>query len=175
MASWLVRDRIISFSSVEILFFSDACLRWGIWSHTLRAQEYSDMCMQICCQALQMEPIRSKHLLWLKCPKHTFSLQITCELFFLNDWPLPHYGLTVCTRFSKIHLKAIQCCCVRQEASVLAHRVILSDSRTQRGISSLVSLLLAFKECLCVCNVHAHARMFMCVCSCMHMSLVNTG
>jgi len=82
-----------------------------------------------------------------KCPKHSFSPQITCE--FLNDRLLPHYWLSVCTRFGGIHLKAIQRCCMRQEVSALAHRIIHSVSRTQRGLSSLVSLLLAFKECVC--------------------------
>lgn len=85
-----------------------------------------------------------------KCPKHTFSPQITCELFFFNDRPLPHYWLTVCSRFGEIHLKAIQDCCGRQEVSVLAQRVIHSVSCTQRGLSSLVSLLSAFKECMCM-------------------------
>ena len=31
-----------------------------------------------------------------KWPKHTFSPQITPELFFLNDWPLPPPLLTHC-------------------------------------------------------------------------------
>lgn len=103
-----------------------------------------------------------------KCPKHKFSPQITCELFFLNDRLLPHYWLSVCTRFGGIHLKAIQRCCVRQEVSALAHRIIHSVSRTQRGLSSLVSLLLAFKECVCAQCTCENVR----VCSCMHMSLL---
>lgn len=90
-------------------------------------------------------------------PKHTSSPQITCELFLLSDRPLPRYRLSVCTRFCEIHLKAVQRCCVRQEASVLAHHVIHSVSCTQRG------RLLLFRHCwllknVCVRNVHARAR-----------------
>ncbi len=102
------------------------------------------------------------------CPKYTFSLQITCELFFFSDRPLLCYWVAVCTRIGKTHLKAIQCWCVRQEASVLAHRVIHSVSCTQRGLSSLALLLLAFKECVCVCTRIMYMHIQECVCVLMH-------
>lgn len=76
----------------------------------------------------------------------------------------PDIDSLFCASFGEIHLKAIRSCWVRQEASVLALRVIHSVTRTQRGPSSLVSLLLAFKECVCV-----HTKE--CERSCMHMSL----
>lgn len=109
-----------------------------------------------------------------KCPANTHVLpKSPSKLFFLNDRPLSRYWLTVCTRLAKIHLKAIQRGCVRQEACVLAVRVIHSVTCTQRGPSSLVSLLLAFKECPCVYNVHAmRERVYFRELSCMHTSLL---
>lgn len=68
---------------------------------------------------------------------------------------------------AKIHLKAVPALsCVRQETSVLAHRVIHSVSCTQRGLSPLVSLLLACKECVCVYIMHMHMQECVCVCVC---------
>ncbi len=166
MASWIVRDRIIRFSSVGFLFFF---LRGLSAMGYIKSHIKGSGIFRYLHAVLESSPAngtfwqRAPCYGWVtdcgaKCPKHTFSPQIACELFFLNDWPLPRYWLTVCTRFGKIHLKAIQCCCVRQEASVLALCVIHSVSCTQRGLSSLVSLLLAFKECVCVC-----ARVCVCV------------
>lgn len=182
MASWIVRDRIISFSSVGFLFFFLwvlSVMRY-IKSHIKGSGIFRYLhAVLVSSPANGTYWQRAPCYGWVtdcgaKCPKHTFSPQIAGELFFLNDWPLPRYWLTVCTRFGEIHLKAVQCCCVRQEASVLALRVIHSVSRTQRGLSSLVSLLLAFKECACVCvdimymhrQEFACARAHACICPC---------
>lgn len=151
----MVRDRIISFSSAECLFFPLQALSDEVYRVTYEGLQNIQITSPGV-QALRVETIGEAPLSrpgdrrWCKGgPKHTSSPQITCELFFLSDRPLPRYRLSVCTRFCEIHLKAIQRCCVRQEASVLAHHVIHSVSCTQRGPSSLVSPLLAFKECMC--------------------------
>lgn len=98
-------------------------------------------------------------------PKHTSSRQITCELFPLNDRPL-HYWLPVCTRFWEIHLKAIQGCCVRQEAGVLAHRVIHSVTCTLRGLSPGPSRACAF---VCEQYIDMHAKT--CTCTYVHVTV----
>ena len=69
---------------------------------------------------------------------------------------------------------------MRQEAGVLAHRVIQSVTCTLRGLP-LVSLLLPFKKgmLVCVCeserereresNTYMHAKT--CECACVHVAL----
>lgn len=175
MASWIVRDGIISFSSVGFLFFffhSEACLWWGISSPVLRAQEYSDICMQFWCQAPQMEPIGSVPLVmagWQTVAQSALNAHFLLRsLVNCSSSTIGHYPV-IDSQFVQDSAKSIwkpsSGCCVRQEASVLAHRVIHSVSCTQRGLSSLVSLLLAFRECACVCVMCTHMQEFARVCA----------
>lgn len=129
-------------------------------------REYLDIHMQCCCQALQMEPAGGLPLLWLRdrlwC-KVSQTHFLCKSLVNCSSWTIGHYPYTDWL-FVQDSLKSIwkpSSAVVRQEASVLAHRVIHSVSRTQRGLSSPVSLLLAFKECVCL---HTHMQECIRVC-----------
>lgn len=160
-------DRVISFSSLQRLF-SPLSLSGKVYKFT--SQQW---CRDIPTTKRSpcVKPCKWNELAKCPCygwvtgcgaegPKHTSSPQITCELFPLDDRPL-HYWLPVCTGFWEIHPKAILFCCLRQEAVLLAHRVIHSVTCTPRG-PSLVSPLLPFKARVCVWAIYIRACKNLC-------------
>lgn len=99
---------------------------------------------------------------WQSVVQSALNTHSLCKsLVNCSSWTIGHYP-DIDSLFVQDSVKSIwkpsSAVVLGQEASVLAHRVIHSVRCTQRGLSSLVSLLLTFKESVYV-HVRAHARM----------------
>lgn len=94
LISWLpesLETELSAFHQRNFFFFPLSPSLQGL-SVMRNIQEHSDICMQLWCQAPQMKSVGPCHCLvaacGAKCSKHTFYPQITCELFFLDHYPI---------------------------------------------------------------------------------------